>query len=159
MKKIILSALTVIAFGAQAADDGWYGGLSVSNLKFSKQGESESTSAAGGVIGYRMGNLAGEVSRIQKTEGSTKGSINDFSLLQSYGIAKDVEVFGKVGVRYSEISNGNDELSGTSLVLGAGVQYEFMPKVFARVGVDYSNKTFGESIKNTTTTLSVAYKF
>lgn len=159
MKKIILATLILAAFAAQAADESWYAGLNATSLKFSAKGDSESTGAAGGFIGYRMGNLAGEVSRIQKSAGSATGSINDFSLLNNYSVANGVEVFGKVGVRYSEISNARNKLSGTSLVLGAGVQYAFMPNLITRVGVDYSNKTFGESLKTTSINFGVAYKF
>ncbi len=159
MKKIILAALAVAAFGVQAADEGAYAGLSYNKFKFGCDGCSGSDSAVGVYGGYRMGNIAGEVSRFQKTAGDAKAVITDFAAIPRLNVAKDVDLLGKVGLRYSEISGGGEKFSGTSLVVGAGVEYTFMPQVSARAMVDHSSKTFGESIKTTTATLGVAYKF
>lgn len=159
MKKIILAALAVAAFGVQAADEGAYVGLNYNHAKLSANGESASENAVGVYGGYRMGNIAGEVSRFQKSIDGAKYIYTDVSAIPRLNIAKDVDLLGKVGLRYSEFSGGGENLSGTSLVVGAGVEYTFMPQVSARAMVDYSSKTFGESIKTTTATLGVAYKF
>lgn len=161
MKKIILAALAVAAFGAQAADEGSYVGLNHNNFKFSCDdcGDLKSQNTVGIYGGYRMGNIAGEVSRFQKTNNGVKAVITDFAAIPRLNVAKDVDLLGKVGLRHSEISGGDGKFSGTSLVVGAGVEYTFMPQVSARAMVDYSSKTFGEPIKTTTTTVGVAYKF
>ncbi len=165
MKKIILAALAVAAFGAQAADEGVYVGLNHNHTKFKydNDNENETRNAVGVYGGYRVGNIAGEVSRFQKTKDDVKTVITDFAAIPRLNVAKDVDVLGKVGIRYSEVSGqeGGDSFKekGTSLVVGAGVEYTFMPQLTARAMVDYSSKTFGESVKTTTTTVGVAYKF
>jgi outer membrane autotransporter protein len=159
MKKIILAALAVVAFGAQAADEGAYAGLNYNNAKLSVDGESDSTNTIGVFGGYRMGNIAGEISRMQKTNNGVKFIYTDFAVIPRVNVAKDVDVLGKVGLRNSEISEGTFKASGNSLVLGAGVEFAILPQVTLRAMLDYSNKTFGESIKATTTTIGVAYKF
>ena len=161
MKKVILAALAVAAFTAQAADEGVYAGLNYNNFKSSCDdcGDSESQNAVGIYGGYRMGNIAGEVSRFQKTDNGVKAVITDFAAIPRLNVAKDVDLLGKVGLRHSEISGDGEKFSGTSLVVGAGVEYTFMPQVSARAMIDYSAKTFGESVKTTTATVGVAYKF
>jgi opacity protein-like surface antigen len=160
MKKVILAALAAVALGAQAADQGAYAGLSYGNYKLSCDSCSgDSENAVGVYGGYRMGNIAGEVSRVQKTVDGNKFVYTDLAAVPRLAIAKDVDLLGKAGVRHSEISSGNEKLSGTSLVIGAGVEYTFMPNVTARAMFDYSKKTFGESTKAKNTTFGVAYKF
>jgi hypothetical protein len=163
MEKIILAALAVAAFGAQAADEGAYVGLNYNHIKFSGDA-SGSQNATGFYAGYRMGNVAGELARFQKTVDNEKFVVTDIAAIPRLNIAKDVDLLGKVGIRYSEIS-GTDEdgpfkEKGTSLVVGAGVEYTLMPQVSVRAMVDYSNKTFGlPGAHATTTALGVAYKF
>lgn len=161
MKKIILAALAVVAFGAQAADEGVYVGLTGNSTKLSCDDCTGSSQTSVGIYGgYRIGNLAGEVARFQKTDDAgVKVVITDFAAIPRYNVAKDVDLLGKVGIRYSEISFDGEKSTGSSLVVGAGVEYTFMPQVSARAMVDYSSKTFGESVKTTTTTVGVAYKF
>ena len=160
MKKIILAALAVAAFGAQAADESAYVGLNYGNYKLTCDDCSGgSESAVGFYGGYRMGNFAAEISRAQKTVDGAKFIYTDFAVIPRMNVAKDVDVIGKVGLRHSEISDSTDKLSGNSLVVGAGVEYAIMPQVLVRGMIDYSTKTFGESIKATTTTIGVAYKF
>ena len=163
MKKIILAALAVAAFGAQAADEGAYAGLNYNHIKLSGDG-SGSENAVGFYAGYRMGNIAGEVARFQKTVDGDKLIVTDIAAIPRLNVAKDVDVLGKVGIRYSEASgvdeDGSFKEKGTSLVVGAGVEYTVMPQLSVRAMVDYSNKTFGVSgVHATTTTLGVAYKF
>lgn len=159
MKKIILAALAVAAFGVQAADEGAYIGLNYNNFKAKCDDCSGSESAVGVYGGYRMGNIAGEVSRFQKTQDGTKSVFTDFAAIPRLNVAKDVDLLGKVGIRYSENTSNGEKFTGRSLVVGAGVEYTLMPQLSARAMVDYSSKTFGESIKTTTTTVGVAYKF
>jgi opacity protein-like surface antigen len=160
MKKIILAALVVAAFGAQAANEGAYAGLNYGSYNISCDGCSGGSESAVGVFGgYQMGNIAAEVSRVQKTKDGVKFVYTDFAAIPRINVAKDVNVLGKVGLRQSEISDSTEKFSGTSLVIGAGVEYAFTPQVTARAMVDYSNKTFGESVKATSTTIGVAYKF
>jgi opacity protein-like surface antigen len=159
MKKIILAALAVAAFGAQAADEGAYVGLNYGNYKLSCDDCSGSESAVGFYGGYRMGNLAAEISRAQKTVDGVKFIYTDVAVIPRMNVAKDLDVIGKVGLRHSEISDSTDKFSGNSLVVGAGVEYAIMPQVLVRGMIDYSTKTFGESTKATTTTIGVAYKF
>lgn len=159
MKKIILAALAVAAFGAQAADEGVYAGVNYNKFKLGCDDCSGSENAVGVYGGYRMGNIAGEVSRFQKTIDGTKFVYTDVSAVPRMNVAKDVDLLAKVGIRHSELTESGVKASGTSLVVGAGVEYTFMPQVSARAMVDYSSKTFGESVKTTTTTVGVAYKF
>jgi outer membrane autotransporter protein len=159
MKKIILAALAVVAFGAQAADEGAYAGLNYNHITLSGNGVTESDNTVGIYGGYRMGNIAGEISHLQKTITGIKVVVTDFSVIPRMTVAKDVDVLGKVGLRYSEATEGGFKFSGNSLVIGAGVEYTFMPQVTVRGMVDYSSKTAGESIKATTTSIGVAYKF
>ncbi len=160
MKKIILAALAVAAFGAQAADEGVYAGLNYGNYKLSCDDCSGGSENAVGVYGgYRMGNIAAEVSRVQKTADGSKFTYTDLAAVPRMNVAKDVDLLGKVGLRYSEIKDVDGKFTGTSLVVGVGVEYTFMPQMSARAMVDYSNKTFGESVKATTTTIGMAYKF
>jgi len=160
MKKIALAVLAMAAIGAQAADEGAYVGLNTNHVKLSCDTCTGSAQNAVGIYGgYRMGNMAGEVSRGQKTVDGDKFVFTDFVAIPRMNVAKDVDVLGKVGLRHSEISNSTDKATGNSLVIGAGVEYTFMPQVTVRAMVDYSNKTFGESVKATTTTIGVAYKF
>ena len=163
MKKIILAAMAVATFGAQAADEGAYVGVNYNHTKLSGEG-SGSRNTAGFYAGYRAGNIAGEVARFQKTVDGAKLVITDFAVIPRMNVAKDVDLLGKVGIRYSEISgednNGTFKEKGNSLVVGAGVEYNVMPQVSVRAMVDYSNKTFGLSGSHaTTTTVGVAYKF
>jgi opacity protein-like surface antigen len=159
MKKIALALLAVVAMGAQAADEGVYGGLSYNHAKGS--GDISGSENAGGFFaGYRVGNIAGEVSRFQKTKNGDKDVILDIAAIPHLNVAKDVDLIGKVGLRRSEASGAGFKDTGTSLVVGAGVEYNLAPQVTARAMVDYSNKTFGVSGAHvTTTTLGVAYKF
>jgi outer membrane autotransporter protein len=159
MKKIILAALAVAAFGAQAADEGAYAGLNFSLITLSANGDYGSENTTGLYAGYRMGNIAGEISRSQKTIDGLKFVFTDVALIPRMNIAKDVDLLGKVGVRRSEVSDADEKVSGTSLVVGAGLEYTLMPQVAVRAMVDYSPKTFGESINATTATVGVAYKF
>jgi len=164
MKKIILAALAVVAFGAQAAgmaaDEGYYVGLNSNHTKFTCNNCIDvSTNAVGIYGGYRIGNIAGEVAHFQKSIDGVDVAITDFSVIPRINVAKDVNILGKLGVRYSSGKENSFENSGTSLVIGAGVEYTFMPQVSARAMVDYSSNTFGESTKTTTTTIGVAYKF
>ena len=164
MKKIILAALAVAAFGAQAADEGAYAGLNYNHASFSGDA-SGSENAVGFYAGYRMGNIAGEIARFQKTVGGDKLTVTDIAAVPRLNVAKDVDLLGKVGIRYSEISGADEDGAafkekGTSLVVGAGIEYTVMPQLSVRAMVDYSNKTFGLSGAHaTTTTLGVAYKF
>jgi opacity protein-like surface antigen len=160
MKKIVLAALAVVAMGAQAADEGVYGGL---NYNHAKAG-GDATGSLNGVGlygGYRMGDIAVEVSRWQKTDDSgAKNVFLDIAAIPRMNVAKDVDVIGKVGVRRSEQTDTGYSAKGTSLVVGAGLEYNVMPQLTLRALVDYSNKTFGESgFHLTTSTLGVAYKF
>ena len=160
MKKIILAALAVAAFGAQAADEGVYAGLNYGNYKLSCDDCTGGSENAVGVYGgYRMGNIAAEVSRVQKTADGSKFTYTDLAAVPRMNVAKDVDLLGKVGLRYSESKDVDGKFTGTSLVVGVGVEYTFMPQISARAMVDYSNKTFGESVKSTTTTVGMAYKF
>lgn len=160
MKKVILAALAVVAFGAQAADEGAYAGLNYGSYNLSCDGCTGGSESAMGVYGgYQMGNIAAEVSRAQKTNNGVKFVYTDIAVIPRINVAKDVNVLGKVGLRQSEISDSTENFSGTSLVIGAGVEYTIMPQVTVRAMVDYSNKTFGEPVKATTTTIGVAYKF
>ncbi len=159
MKKTILLTLALTAFGAQAAGDGIYAGLNHNHFKLSSDDVSGSLNAVGVYGGYRMGNFAGEVSRFQKTDEGVKTVLTDFSLIPRLAVAKDVDVLAKLGLRHSEMSEGNDKLTGTSLVVGAGVEYTLMPQLSTRVMVDHTSKTFGKSIKTTTTTIGLAYRF
>ena len=163
MKKIILAALAVAAFGAQAADEGVYAGLNYNHIKFSGDA-SGSENATGIYVGYRFGNIAGEIARFQKTVDGDKLIVTDIAAIPRMNLAKDVDLLGKVGIRHSEISgqdlDGSFKEKGTSLVVGAGVEYTLLPQVTVRALVDYSNKTFGLSgARATTTTIGVAYKF
>jgi opacity protein-like surface antigen len=158
MKKIALALLAVVAMGAQASDDGVYIGVSENHVKIEANGASDSTNAIGVYGGYRMGAIAAELSRAQKTIDGVKFVHTEVAAIPHYSVAKDFDVIGKLGIRHSEVSEiGN--ASGTSLVVGAGVQYTVLPQMTVRALVDYSNRTYGESIKATTTTLGVAYKF
>lgn len=159
MKKVILVAMAVSALGAQAAEEGVYVGLNFNHVKLSTDAGSGSGGVAGVYGGYRVGDIAGEISRLQKTKDGIKIVFTDFAAIPRMNVAKDVDVLGKVGVRHTEISAEGGKASGTSLVIGAGVEYAVMPQLSVRAMVDYSNKTFGESIKATTTTIGVAYKF
>jgi opacity protein-like surface antigen len=159
MKKVMLVAVAVSALAAQAAEEGAYLGLNYNHVKLSADGSSGSDDAVGVYGGYRVGDIAGEISRLQKTNDGAKIVLTDFAAIPRMNVAKDVDVLGKVGVRHTEISAEGGKASGTSLVIGAGVEYAVMPQLSVRAMVDYSNKTFGESIKATTTTIGVAYKF
>lgn len=161
MKKIALAVLAMAAIGAQAADEGAYVGLNTNHVKLSCDTCTGSAQNAVGIYGgYRMGAIAAEVSHFQKTDDSDmKVVITDVAVIPRYNVAKDVDLLGKVGIRHSEASDNFLKFTGNSLVVGAGIEYTFMPQVTARAIVDYSSKTFGESVKTTTTTIGVAYKF
>ena len=164
MKKIALAALAMAAIGAQAADEGAYVGLNTNHVKLSCDTCTGSAQNAVGMYGgYRMGAIAGEVSRFQKTdEFGVKLVITDFVAIPRYNVAKDVDLLGKIGIRHAEVSDSTEKFTGNSLVVGVGMEYTLMPQVAVRAMVDYSNKTlkvFDQSIKATTTTVGVAYKF
>lgn len=164
MKKIAMAVLALASMGAQAAgmgqQDGAYAGVNYGNYKLScNDCSGASESAVGFYAGYRIGDVAGEISRAQKTVDGDKFTYTDFAVVPRMNVAKDVDVIGKLGLRHSEISNVTEKFSGNSLVVGAGVEYAFTPQVVVRGMLDYSTKTFGESIKATTTTIGVAYKF
>jgi len=159
MKKIASAVLALMAIGAQAADDGVYVGVTHNHFALSGDG-SGSDNAFGLYAGYRMGFIAGEVSRFQKTVDGDKFVYTDIAAIPHLNLAKDVDLIGKVGIRSSEVSGGGFKDSGTSIVVGAGIEYSFMPQLTARALVDYSNKSYGLSgVRTTTTTIGVAYKF
>jgi opacity protein-like surface antigen len=163
MKKIAIAVLALMVIGAQAAEDGFYVGLNQNHIKFGGDA-SGSINAVGFYAGYRVGDVAGEVARIQKTDAGDKIVFTDFVAIPRLNVAKDVDLLGKVGIRHSE-GSGVDEKgpykeNGNSLVVGAGIEYNVMPKVSLRAMVDYSNKTFGLTGAHvTTTTVGAAYKF
>jgi outer membrane autotransporter protein len=163
MKKIALAVMAFAAMGAQAADEGAYVGLNYNDIKFSGNA-SGSEKAVGFYAGYRMGNIGGEIARFQKTTDGEKLIVTDIAAIPRLNVAKDVDLLGKVGIRYSENSgqddNGSFKDKGTSLVVGAGVEYSVLPQVSVRAMVDYSNKTLGLSGAHATTkTIGVSYKF
>ena len=164
MKKIALAVLAMVAIGAQAAgvaEEGIYAGLTANHAKFTcGDGCTGASDDPVGVYGgYRKGNIAGEVAHFQKTIDGKNVHITDVAAIPRLNVAQDVDLLGKVGARFSKGKEGSLEAHGTSLVIGAGVEYTFMPQVSARAMVDYTSKTFGESTKTTTTTIGVAYKF
>ena len=174
MKKMILAiaSLSLLASGVQAADmsntDGVYLGLNQNSTRLTADQWDAKTSNSTGIFGgYRVGNLAGEVAYFNKTVDGTKWTITDFSLIPHFNIAKDFDLLGKLGLRHSSISVDGFSSSGTALVYGVGLEYSFNPNWTARAFVDYSDKTggdvvvikSGDSLKATTTTLGVAYKF
>jgi opacity protein-like surface antigen len=165
MKKIAIAVLALMAIGAQAAgmsnEDGVYVGLTGNSTKLSCDDCTGSAQTSVGIYGgYRMGNISAEVARYQKTDDvGVKVVITDFAAIPRLNVAKDVDLLGKVGIRHGEISNDIEKFTGNSLVIGAGVEYTVMPQVTARAMFDYSNKTFGESVKTKTMTVGVAYKF
>ena len=160
MKKIALAVLALVAMGAQAADEGVYVGLNQNHFKSKNDTVSVSGNGVGLYAGYRIGTVAGEISRFQKTVSGEKFVLTDVSAIPHLNVAKDVDLIGKVGFRLSEESGSGFKNTGSSLVIGAGVEYTVMPQVTARALVDYSNKTYGFSnVRTTTTTLGVAYKF
>lgn len=164
MKKIALATLAFMTIGAQAAgmssDENFYVGLNTNHAKFTCDSCVGASGNAVGIYGgYRKDNIAGEIAHFQKSIDGVDVSITDFSVIPRINVAKDIDVLAKLGVRYSSGKDSSGEQSGTSLVVGAGLEYTFMPQVSARVMVDYSSKTFDVSTKTTTTTIGVAYKF
>ncbi len=160
MKKIAIAVLALMAIGAQAAEDGVYVGVTHNHFALSGDDSSGSDNAFGVYAGYRMGFIAGEVSRFQKNVDGGKFVYTDIAAIPHLNLAKDVDLIGKVGIRSSEVSGVDINEKGTSLVVGAGIEYSVMPQLTARALVDYSNKSFGLSgVRTTTTTIGVAYKF
>jgi len=171
MKKIILAiaSLGLFAMGAQAAGmnntDGVYLGVNQNSMHLKGDGL-DAANGAGLYGGYRSGNLAGEVSYFNKTVNGNEWTITDFSLIPHLNITKDLDLLGKLGLRHSGVSTNGFSSSGTALVVGVGLEYSFTPNWTARALVDYADKTGGDvtndannSIKATTTTIGVAYKF
>ena len=171
MKKAVLAVLAMTAIGAHAAaDEGFYVGLSANHLKLtcSNCGDKETASAAGLYGGYRVGNIAGEISNVQKTlrdgTSDTKLTLTDFSVIPRFNVAKDVDLLGKVGIRHSkatvnDTNDGHFKSGGNSLVVGAGIEYKVLPQVNLRAMVDYAHKTTGTSVHITTATIGVSYSF
>jgi opacity protein-like surface antigen len=164
MKKFTMAVLAFTAISAQAAgmanDESFYVGLNTNHAKFTCNSCTGASGNAVGIYGgYRKENIAGEIAHFQKTIDGVDVSITDVSLIPHINVAKDVDVLGKLGVRYSKGKENTREASGTSLVIGAGVEYTLMPQISVRAMVDYTSNTFGVSTKTTTTTVGVAYKF
>jgi opacity protein-like surface antigen len=170
MKKAVLAVLAMTAIGAHAAaDEGFYVGLSANHLKLTCSDCSKATGNTVGLYGgYRVGNIAGEISNVQKTfpdvTGDAKVTLTDFSVIPRFNVDKNVDVLAKVGIRHSK-SSGNDvdtgkfKATGNSLVVGVGIEYKVLPQVNLRAMVDYSNKAFGISTHTTTATIGVSYNF
>lgn len=168
MKKTLLAALAFAALGATSFaasagtydNNGPYVGLNYNSVHLSCSDCNGTTESSPGFFaGYRSGNLAGEISTTHKTVDGDKYTITDFAAVPHMKIAADLDVIGKVGIRHSNVNNSMGNHSGNSLVIGAGVEYSFNRDWAARGLIDYSSKTFGESIKDTTTTIGVSYKF
>jgi opacity protein-like surface antigen len=174
MKKIILAiaSLGLFAMGAQAAGmndtDGVYVGVNQNGMRLTSEKTDAYTVNSSGVYGgYRVGNLAGEISHFERTVEGEKWGVTDFSVIPHLNVAKDLDLLGKLGLRHSSYSSNSviqPNSSGTALVAGVGLEYSFLSNWTVRALVDYSAKTGditykGSHVKATTTTIGVAYKF
>jgi opacity protein-like surface antigen len=165
MKKNISALMAAAAclvsgvVSAQTNVDGPYVGGQINHVSLSADGSSVSDNFMGIYGGYRAGNYAGEISYSQKTVDGAKASFTDFALVPHFAMTPEFDLLGKVALRHSSISGGTSSYSGNSLVLGVGVEYKLTAKVAARAMIDYSSKTFGESMSATTLGAGVHYKF
>jgi len=166
MKKTALTlALAASAFmgfsgAAQAAQpDGWYAGGHSTHQTLKVAGESDSESFIGIFGGRKIGAMAYEAAFSQKNVDGVSFTILDMTTGMHLPLADKVDLVPKIGLRHSSASIGNASLSGTSLLVGAGVHYQLTDKVSTRVTVEYAPRAFGEKIKNTSVGVGLAYHF
>ena len=164
MKKSMVSlALVAAAFmgasGVAQAESQTYLGLQFSNQELSFEGESDSESFTGLYGGIKTGMIAYEAAVSQKSISGTSVRVIDGTVNPHFPIGEKASLVAKVGLRHSSISVDNVSVNGTSLLLGAGVQFQLAEKVTGRVMYDYAPRTFGEKIKNTSLSAGVAYHF
>jgi opacity protein-like surface antigen len=155
---VVASAVLSMS-GVAHAQSNTYLGLQFANQKISADGESDSESFAGLYGGIKSGSIAYEAAISQKSINGLTYRIVDGAVNPHFPINDKIDVVTKIGMRFSSFSLDNVSVSGTSVLIGAGVQFQLAEKVSARLMFDYAPRAFGEKIKNTSMSAGVAYHF
>jgi outer membrane autotransporter protein len=157
---LALATFSLIGSMGQAhAQAGTYLGVQFSNQKISVDGESDSDGFVGLYGGIKSGSIAYEAAISQKSIEGFTFRIIDGTFNPHFAINPKADFVTKIGFRHSSTSIDNVSVSGTSLLLGLGLQYQLADKVTGRVMYDYAPRAFGENIKNTSLSVGVAYNF
>lgn len=164
MKKTALTLALVASAvlgmtGAAHAQTSTYLGVQFADQKLTVENESESEAFSGFYGGIKVGMIGYEAAFSQRTISGVTVRIIDTTVNPHFAINDKAAFVAKAGMRNSSVSVDNVSVSGTSLLLGAGLEYQLTPKVAGRVMYDYAPRTFGEKIKNTSLSAGVAYTF
>lgn len=153
-----LAAVPSHAFG----DANYYAGIQASSHTLKANGVSSSSETFPSLFaGVNFGGPVGlEVSTGSKSISGGKFRFTDLVGTYSYNLSQNLDLIGTFGLRHSDQKHSvQGNYSGTSFVFGGGVAYNFSDQVFGRVMFDYAPKTFGESIRNSTVSAGVGYRF
>lgn len=145
--------------GVAHAQTSTYLGIQFADQKLSVSGQSDSESFVGLYGGIKVGMLAYEAAVSQKSIDGFTFRIVDGTVNPHFPLSDKASLVGKVGFRHSSASIDNVSVNGTSLLVGAGLQYQLTDKVSARVMYDYAPRAIGEKIKNTSLSAGIAYTF
>ncbi|MBC7468425.1 MAG: outer membrane beta-barrel protein, partial [Ramlibacter sp.] len=125
--------------------------------------------------GNMVGNFWGvelayiDMGRISRGAGTTKAQGLNLSLVGKAPIWQSIGVFGKIGTTYgrtetsallgSGVNNGSDR--GFGLSYGAGVSYDFTPRLSATLAWDSHDFQFAGSSRDAvrSTSLGLQYKY
>lgn len=153
MKKIVLAAMLALglsagmAHAAGSADSGFYTGSSIGSSHFnidagSGVDVSKNGTSLGLYGGYRINkSFAGEVSFARLGDARVKANglsipisthMTAVSGLAYLPVAKDVEVFGRVGVAHLESKALGFKVKDTSVLLGTGLEYQLTDSLALR---------------------------
>ena len=168
---VTLAAALLFSVSAQAENKAFVG-LSGNYLDLRNSDSSDTYSQVGIYGGYRFENIGIELSYTPYRKDGYDLKVTDLAVVPLFNIAKDVNVLVKLGVRYATFGNtgvttsgltlfngGENALTGTSALIGAGVEYQFNPNVAARAVFDYSNSLAGVSTDTKTFMVGVQYQF
>lgn len=155
LAKHLLTAATLLSSAATFADTGAYAGFDAGRMKVSDSSESASDNSFGGHVGYNFGSVALE-GAFHKQTGAKELEVY---ALPRISLTNTVSLIGKAGIRRSSASE-NGFGTSTAYVIGAGAEMSVSNKVYTRILVDYSPKSFGfDSIKAVSYHAGIGFKF
>jgi len=133
-KLAIAAALAVAASSSFAAPTGVYAGLDLGSTKIDDVDDSKTS--FGGFLGYGFNQFfSAEVGyrRLGKWDDVTVNQ-TQLSVVGSYPIAPQFDIFGRIGYNHLDIDNSFDGNRSGGLY-GIGVSYTFTPNISARFEV------------------------
>ncbi len=173
-KHALVALLAILAVGSASAqsmsNQGYYGevGYTALNLKNDSNGFDATPKLARFTIGKEIdknlsieGSYAFTASKDSSVVGGTKynakASAFGISLKPKMEIAKDVEVFARIGAIHNKYEDEGSSFSKTKLAYGIGMQAQFTKDVYGQV--DYMNYYKQDGVTAKGFTVSVGTRF